>query len=495
MTAIINRILDNLATRLMFIIYVLFIVVTVFFISFGYYQELGLQKERQYDKLKGVVAVIASSIDGDSHEYMMKNYDSNLSQESRIAKSVYDRLSKKLNKGENAAKTGSTIYTLTRDKRNGKFFYGVRSDDFVDINNEYRKVPDELVKNYKVGGVIPIYESENGTWLSAFHPIKNSKNEVVALLEADIEFSMFKKIVNNHFFKRLVISLLVILLIFVFFIRYAKKVLKEEAENQSQLAQQKKVIESKNKDITDSMHYALKIQKTILPPTTTFKENFDDCFIFYKSKDIVAGDFYWLERIGDDIFIAVADCTGHGVPGAILSIICANILNSVIVETKINDTAEILDNVRQKVIAYLTSGDFAMNDGMDISLCKINLKTRELQYTGANNSIYIVKNGELKILKACKQPIGKYDFAKDFKSTCYHLAKGEMVYMFTDGYADQFGGPNSKKFKYKNFRSLLLQSSTFSNLEEQRNAIEKAFLDWKGNEEQIDDICVVGIRV
>jgi len=480
----------------MFIIYVLFIVVTAFFIIFGYYQELDLQKERQYDKLKGIVSAIASNINGDDHSFVYENFGLDPTDRKKAkSDSLYKKMSEKLSLAKKASGLGSTIYTLVKNETDDSFSYGIRSDDFIDIYNRYKMAPDILVGNYGVGGVVPIYESENGTWISAFHPIKNSVGQVVALLEADIEFTKFKKIVNQHFYRRLLISLLVIVAIFMVFIRYTKKVLKEESQKKQQLADQKSIIESKNKDITDSMHYALKIQKTILPPESTFKENFDDCFIFYSSKDIVAGDFYWLERIGDDVFIAVADCTGHGVPGAILSIICANILNSVIVEMKINDAGKILDKVREKVIDYLTSGDFAMNDGMDISLCKINLKTKELEYAGANNPIYIVNNEELKILKACKQPIGKFDFAKDFKSYCHSLSEGEKVYMFTDGFADQFGGPNNKKFKYKNFRSLIVESSNLLDMQDQKTMVEKAFADWKGNEEQIDDICVVGIKV
>ena len=294
MTTIINRILENLATRLMFIIYVLFIVVTVFFISIGYYQELGLQEQRQYDKLNGIVSALATNIDGDEHEFIMLNYNSDTISKREKASLLYNKLNTQLSLAQKSTGLNSPLYTLIKNPTDDRFYYGVRSDEFIDIHNVYAQTPDLLIKNYNVGGILPTYESENGTWISAFHPIKTTSGKVVALLEADIEFSQFKSIVNNHFLKRLIISLLVIGAIFIVFVRYTKKVLKEEARNKQQLSDQKRIIEYKNKDITDSMHYALKIQNKILPTDKKFFENFNDCFIFYQSKDIVAGDFYWM---------------------------------------------------------------------------------------------------------------------------------------------------------------------------------------------------------
>ena len=494
MTTIINRILENLATRLMFIIYVLFIVVTAFFISIGYYQELGLQEQRQYDKLNGIVSALATNIDGDEHEFIMLNYNSDTISKREKASLLYNKLNTQLSLAQKSTGLNSPLYTLIKNPTDDRFYYGVRSDEFIDIHNVYAQTPDLLIKNYNVGGILPTYESENGTWISAFHPIKTTSGKVVALLEADIEFSQFKSIVNNHFLKRLIISLLVIGAIFIVFVRYTKKVLKEEALNKQQLSDQKRIIEYKNKDITDSMHYALKIQNKILPTDKKFFENFNDCFIFYQSKDIVAGDFYWMVEKEDDIYIAVADCTGHGVPGAILSIICANILDTVVVQMDITDTAEILNTVRDKVITYLTKGEFAMNDGMDIALCKINLKKQVLQYSGAYNPIYIIRNEELISTKPCKQPIGKFEFSKQFSSTTYELKPNDKVYLFTDGYADQFGGPDNKKFKFKKFREMLLETSSSQNMSEQKNVVEHIFNNWMGQEEQIDDVCVVGIK-
>ena len=473
----------------MFIIYLLFIVVTVFFITIGYYHELDIQKQRQYDKLKGIVASLSTNINGDAHALMIEQYTLMTEDSKKIADSIYNLLNKQLAVAQNEIGLNSPLYTLTWNTNDDNFYYGVRSDDFIDLNNRYLQVPLLLKQNFNKGGVLPPYETENGTWLSAFHPIKNSNGNVVGLLEADIEFSAFKAIVNKQYFNRLMISLLVIIAIFVVFITYTRKILREEVKKKRQLSHQKKIIEFKNKDITDSMHYALKIQNKILPAQSQFNECFSDYFIMYESKDIVAGDFYWMEKIDGEIYLAVADCTGHGVPGAILSIICANFLDKVVCQMGLTDPGKILDEVRDKVINYLTKGEYSMSDGMDIALCRINLETNQLSYAGAYNPIYILRNKELIVTKPTKQPVGKFDLLSSFESSDYELMKDDVVYLFTDGYADQFGGPANKKFKMRNFREMFIDICDME-MAEQKKHIESVFMNWKGDTEQIDDVCL-----
>lgn len=494
MSKILNRILNNLATRIIFIIYVFFTLVTVFFIVFGYHNELYLQKQRQYDKLKGIVSSVGINMDGDEHEEMMSKYSKKRKLSSITEDTIYFKINRILNETVRYNKLNSPMYTLVFDQEKKGFYYGVRSDSFIDLNNEYLQTPETLIKQLEYGGIIPLHESENGIWLSAFYPIKNKNGEVVALLEADIEFSEFKKRVNYHYLSEAAIVLFIIIIFFIFFILYTRKILRVEAHRNRLLETQKKTIELKNKDIMDSIHYALKIQNAMLPSESLFKKTFKENFIFYQPKDVVAGDFYWMECIDDDIFVAVADCTGHGVPGAILSIICSNALKQVVCETKIKAPGEILDAVRDLVISFLTKGEHEMNDGMDISLCKVNYKKSELDYAGAYNPIYIVRDGKMIISKPCKQPVGKFINQKKFKCSNFKIEKKDTIYLFTDGYADQFGGPNKKKFKYRQFKNLLLLNSQKPMIE-QRKVFIKTFNDWRGNEEQIDDVCIVGIKL
>jgi len=268
-------------------------------------------------------------------------------------------------------------------------------------------------------------------------------------------------------------------------------------KNQKELIQlQKLEVEEKNSEILDSINYAKRIQVAILPPDKMIQEFLPNSFILYKPKDIVAGDFYWIEKVGDLIVFAAADCTGHGVPGAMVSVVCHNALNRSVREFSLIEPGQILDKTRELVIEQFEKSEEEVKDGMDIALCVLNTKTRELKYSGANNPLWIVKSEEEELfeIKGDKQPIGKYAEIKEFSTHQVCLNKGDLIFVFTDGFADQFGGPRGKKFKYKTFKNLLIQNKELG-VKEQLAVYDKSFEDWKGDVEQLDDVCVIGVRV
>lgn len=254
-----------------------------------------------------------------------------------------------------------------------------------------------------------------------------------------------------------------------------------------------------NREIMDSIGYAKRIQEAILPPEHFIREHLPNHFILYKPKDIVAGDFYWMEKQDDCIIIAAADCTGHGVPGALVSVICYNALNRAVREFDLRDPGRILDKVRELVVETFQSNfgeESEIKDGMDIAMCRLNLKTREMEYAGANNPLWILRDGEqdMEILKANRQPIGRIDNPEPFTTQRTKLKEGDLIYLFTDGFADQFGGNKGKKMRYKPFRDILANLSKES-LENQLEKMDKIFEDWRGDLEQLDDVCVIGVRV
>lgn len=255
---------------------------------------------------------------------------------------------------------------------------------------------------------------------------------------------------------------------------------------------QKNKIEAQKKEITDSINYARRIQTAIFPPIHLVKESLKDSFILYKPKDVVAGDFYWLEKKEGKILFAVADCTGHGVPGAMVSVICNDSLNRAVREYGLCEPAKILDKVRVLVLEEFMQSDEEVKDGMDIALCLLD--GYHLKFAGANNPLWIIRNGELLETKGDKQPVGRFDNYNPFKCHSFRLEKGDILFLFSDGFVDQFGGEKCKKFKAKAFRSLLM-GIRYLPMEEQRVFIEKTFDDWKGKLEQIDDVCVMGVRV
>lgn len=285
---------------------------------------------------------------------------------------------------------------------------------------------------------------------------------------------------------------------------------KEEVEKQKVMVeQQKALVEEKNKDILDSITYAKRLQDAILPPLSLIKQCLPESFVLYKPKDIVAGDFYWMERsslpAGDGragiVLLAAADCTGHGVPGALVSVVCSNALNRTVKEFHITEPGKILDKVRELVVETFSQSDMLggrnagnIQDGMDISLCSINTMSHEVQWSGAFNSLWYIHDGAINEVLADKQPIGYTTEPKPFNTCNLKLHKGDALYLFTDGYADQFGGPKGKKFKYKQMQEILLTHS-HKPMEEQKTKLEDALNEWMGSLEQVDDVLVVGIRV
>jgi serine phosphatase RsbU (regulator of sigma subunit) len=250
----------------------------------------------------------------------------------------------------------------------------------------------------------------------------------------------------------------------------------------------------KNKEISDSIVYAKRIQEAILPSRFSLAENLQSGFVLFKPKDIVSGDFYWLEKHGQYTFIAAADCTGHGVPGAMVSVVCSNALSKALLEENITDTGKLLDRTRELVIEKFENSEEGVKDGMDISLFRIN--GNQLQWSGANNPLWIYRKNihEIQEIKANKQAIGSSSNPKPFTSHNLELEHGDCIYVFTDGYADQFGGKLGKKFKYKTLKEFILTLQD-KNLNEQKEALNLHFETWKGNLEQVDDVCIIGVKL
>lgn len=271
-----------------------------------------------------------------------------------------------------------------------------------------------------------------------------------------------------------------------------KKTIQEQHKN---VNEQKLALEVKNKEITDSINYALRIQSALLPSNQDFINTFKGSFVLYQPKDIVSGDFYWYYTKGHFIYVACGDCTGHGVPGALMSVLGINLLNDIVESEKATEPAKILDALRDGVIKSLNkelkSGEY--KDGMDISLIKINTLQNTCVFAGAHNSIYHFKGNELIEYKANKQPVGFNLVMNPFTQIEFSFNPGDTLLLFTDGFADQFGELTNKKFTYKRFRELLVESLT--NKTNTGEQLTKAFNNWKGKLEQIDDVCVLGLKL
>ncbi|MCB9335224.1 MAG: tetratricopeptide repeat protein [Flavobacteriales bacterium] len=320
--------------------------------------------------------------------------------------------------------------------------------------------------------------------MNAIYDIKEKEKE----LEAKEAITTSQKKQNVALFASILLLLVIIGL-------SIKSNLSKKKTN-AQLAQQKILIETKNRDITDSIQYAKQIQSAILPSNELLNSAFPDHFVFYQPKDIVAGDFYWLEQENNKILFAAADCTGHGVPGAMVSVVCHNALNRAVKEFKLTQPSKILDKVTDLVIDTFEKNNANIKDGMDIALCSLhqNNDKLNLEYAGANNSIYLIRENNLEEIKSDKQPVGKFINKQPFTNHELPIQKNDILYLFTDGFSDQFGGPKGKKLKYKAFKELLISVHHLP-MSKQMNIIKEYFYNWKGDLEQIDDVCIIGIKI
>lgn len=265
--------------------------------------------------------------------------------------------------------------------------------------------------------------------------------------------------------------------------------MKEEALTREILLEQRR-------ELLSSLKYASFIQKAVLPDYRYMENILSDYFVLHKPRDIVSGDFYYCSRKEELIIAAAGDCTGHGVPGALMSIMGVSFLNEILSSRGPCIPSRILNLLRERVMNALhqRGEDMENKDAMDMALCVFNTRTLELQYAGANNSLYHIRNKVLTEIKADKMPVGINAIEEEsFSNHTMPLKPGDMVYIFSDGYADQFGGPHDKKFKYGPLKELLIRISGRS-MEEQQNELDKVIEAWRGEEPQVDDILIFGIK-
>ncbi len=375
------------------------------------------------------------------------------------------------------------IHEKKRDFEKAHFFYKALT-----------KLSDSLSNKTQIKKFAELENDIKQNQLKAEHDIRETRLENEKLQK--------EKEIKQHQTTSLVIAIgFLVLLIFSVIIYISlqnnKKNTKIISEQKREVEQQNEIIEQKKKEVLDSIEYAKKIQEAILPSHENIKKIFPRSFVLYEPKDIVAGDFYWLEKTNDGILIAVGDCTGHGVPGAMVSVVCSNALNRAVKEFGICEPGLILDKVREIVVETFEKSGSEVQDGMDISLLSLSTKQDgdliNVKWAGANNPLWYVSENEFIEIKGNKQPVGKYVRKDPFTTQSLSFKKGDLVYLITDGFADQFGGDKGKKFKYKTLHELLLKNASLD-VEEQKVILKNTFQTWKGSLEQVDDVCILGIK-
>lgn len=472
-------------------------VLSAYFIISTYFSFLSEAERSTLSRLQAIANTVAGEMDGDAHQIVERRYAKPGDLTSSTADSVYYSLWRPLYRAQriNGLKTEMATLVLNEDNT---MEYMVNSLDSPYIRDPYDNYDPLFRKYYETGGVIHRYTDEFGTWLTALAPVKNSRGEVVAILEVDTQFDTFIADARKKMAGNMAISVIILAIISFIMLRSVRQIALADEEAKRKIEEYNQMISRKNKDILDSINYARRIQFAILAPREDVFAVFRQAFILYRPKDIVSGDFYYFSKVGNQAMIAAVDCTGHGVPGALMSMIGNDFLNHITHERRITRPGEVLDLLHQGITNVLKQDGKhgETQDGMDIALLSVDQKNpTTIQYAGAYRALCIVRDGELIQVAPNKFPIGYAHLDRgDFTNHEVEVRKGDMCYIFTDGFADQFGGERGKKFMVRKFHNLLVEISHLP-VNEQERRLDEVFEAWKGDHEQVDDVLVIGIRI
>jgi len=481
--------------RIALIVMIGLLLLASYFISHSYLTSISTVQYHQLDKLHTIARTAAAQIDGDDVEYLMEAHPSKDEIKESDEDFTYHLLHKKLRRSYETNLLESPVYTLYRSPDSDRIFFGVTSSENPYFRHEYHSKPNAILDHYETGGTIDRYEDENGTWLSAFAPIKNSQGKVVSILQVDEPFDSFLVKARQDLYWNIIISVIVFFVIGLAMLNLLVRVLKKEDLIKEKLSVKNEIIETKNRDITASINYARKLQLAFKVNESDMQKYFSDFFLINLPKDIVTGDFFWFhfdEQSGERIAI-LADCTGHGVPGAMMSVLGHSLLDEIVIQNRYTSVELIMKELNCRLLNLLNKSGQSVRDGMDISIVNID-KNGKVTFCGANHSIAQLRDSDLSVLKSNRFAIGDMPEDAEVEVSSLELKQGDVLYLYSDGFRDQFGGPDDKKFMSKHFYDMLSGCAEES-LRKRKKKFLETFKKWKGEAEQVDDVSLVGIRV
>lgn len=419
-----------------------------------------------------------------------------------------------LNKYDDAIAISDRVVTIASrlgSKEDIKFAY-------INLKDAYEAKKDYKSANIILNKLMEIKDSlrniENANQIAELETKFKTKEKETELSEVKLIQKLKDKESNEKLQRKnyfiiilLIVGVLILLIAFLFLKRYKEKQQIAEAisKKNEAIESQRIVIDKayqelteKNKDITDSIKYAQKIQQAVLPSHKFIAQELSktktEHFILFKPKDIVSGDFYWFHKTDKELFYVTADSTGHGVPGGFMSMLGINLLNEIVIERGVTNPGDILNSLREEIVRSLKTDEGYSKDGMDAVVCKIDFDSNTLEYAAANNPIYLIRKNELIVLSSQKMPVGYSDIMNSFETKSFSIEPADSIYTITDGYADQFGGPKGKKFKYKQLKELFITINS-EPMQKQLSVLNESFEKWKGNLEQVDDVCIIGLKI
>jgi len=491
--------LRHLGVRVFIAIYLGLAVLSVYFIHTGYFGGLKMAEQGELARLKSITATLSMQVDGDEMAALLQrfplwNNDTMRLREDSIYLKYVDLF--RAAYGVNGLKT--PIYTLTREAVDGRLFIGVASNGPQVYGLHYASHVEEHLDIYESGGVIPRYEDDYGVWLSALCPIVDSEGNVVAALEADIPFDSFLMYAREDLLRNVLYALLLFVAVGAVLTLFIRRVLQEDAANRRALDEAHLRIARKKDDLESSIRYAAQIQANIYPREEEMAAFLRGHTVLDMPHGVVSGDFHWFHRLGHDrALLAVCDCTGHGVPGALMSIMGNNFLNGGILLGHTTPRA-LLEHLDHRVCeTFHSSGN--STDGMDIGLCLIDRRAQTITYCGAKRPLTIIAaDGSTATVEGARRSIGQGRMlggSVPFVETVLPIDPTAIYFLYSDGLQDQFGGPKSRKLGHRRLLQWLTELSAAPLTAATATELRRRITAWQGSEEQTDDMCLMGFGV
>lgn len=474
--------------RILVILYGTLFVLCASLIAVAHVYELKGQREEAFERMGAIASGLADQIPAGHVTTLLEKYDSRGMLIKNTQDAWYYVMHDHLRKASERNELGSPAYVLAYDSLKQELQVVATSEDKPELRGAYDGDAAPIMASYHDGAALASSTKE----LVVFTPLKNFNGSTTGIVLVRMDGDDAVAAAWSALWRNIIIALVLFAAAGFVLFRYVGRWVQESEADRLSLA-------SRNVDITDSIAYAGKIQRALVPSPEVYNEIFDGSFVIDRPKDLVSGDFHWYHRTGpDSCFVAAGDSTGHGLPGAMMAAIGCSLLNEIVPQNAGKDPAELLSllNTRLVLTLHQQGQRKGSGDGMDIALCHIDRKEREIVFAGAFRPLYWLHNGQLTVINGDRRPIGGAHHELDRRFTAHRLAysPGDRIYLFSDGYVDQFGGPERKRFMTSRLHALLNENQQLP-MDQQAALLDRAFLDWKGSEEQVDDVCLLGIAV
>lgn len=495
MSSFIRQILLNATTRILTLIFLSLGLLCLFFIFFGYYSQRSITQEDELGKLQSIAKTASLLIDGEVVANLAEKFPNIDDIKSSDQDSAYFEVHKLLKEVKKINKLETDIYLLFVE--NDELLFSVTAGTKPYYRHQYENSPPELSSLWAIGGTLKPYEDENGHWLSAFAPIKNKQGAVSAIIMVDSKFDAYIEKNNQRFFFYMLITIAGLVIIGVILYYQTKKILVKEEKLKADLEENKNLLEVAHQESISSLFYAKRIQKNLFPNPKSIQKRLGECFVINKPLEVVGGDFYWISEYKNQVILVLGDCTGHGVPGAFMSLIGNNLLNQIVKAEAVDCPSKILRTLNERLNNTLNDADISLEiaDGMDVAIVKVDKNTNEVFYSGAYQNMLYTSENKTSIIPGDRRGLSaNHCHEEDFTVHQFKYKKGDRFYIFSDGIVDQFGGPKVKKFKKKQLFELI-ENTSHQQIKAQGSIIQKRIEEWKGDTPQIDDILMIGVEL